>query len=60
MKVKLDWDEIYPVYMIILEDAGFYELEIELSEEEIDRIKKANIEFWQTQALLEKARSEAT
>lgn len=55
-KVRIDWDEWYPVYFIAGEnyDSGYYSGdEYEVSEEDLAFIRKATDDFYTAQKMLE-------
>lgn len=57
-KVKIDYDEYYPIYFIA--ENSYYTInESELSEGVLNFIRKANDDFWTAQEILRNAFMEA-
>ena len=59
MKAYLDWDELYPYYIVSIDPSDSYDLKIELSEEDFKFIVYAMVNFGIAQNMLEQARNKA-
>lgn len=56
-KVRIDWDEWYPVYFTVNKDGSYYgdsNEEFEISDEDLAFIQKASADFHDAQKILEK------
>lgn len=54
VKIKIDWDEWYPVYFIYNNDNWNSGEELDISEEDLAFVRKASDDFYTAQRILEK------